>query len=131
MLSQTAEYALRATVWLAEHPAGPVRVRDLARSLHVPQNYLSKTMHQLARAGVVTSIRGKQGGFRLARSPHAIRLIDIVGLFEPLADRRTCVLGRAVCSDATPCQAHERWKEVTRVTGAFFSGTTLGDLMRR
>jgi Rrf2 family protein len=130
MLSQTAEYALRAAVWLAEHPAGPVRVGDLAHALRVPQNYLSKTMHQLARAGVLTSVRGKNGGFRLARQPGAIRLLEIVEPFEPITDRRTCVLGRAVCSDAAPCQAHDRWKEVARTTAAFFSGTTLADLMR-
>jgi len=131
MLSQTAEYALRAAVWLAEHPAGPVRVGDLAHALRVPRNYLSKTMHQLARAGVLSSVRGKNGGFRLARQPAAIRLLEIVEPFEPIMDRRTCVLGRAVCSDAAPCQAHDRWKEVARTTAAFFSGTTLADLMRR
>jgi len=130
MLSQTAEYALRATVWLAEHGEGPVRVGDLAHALRIPQNYLSKTMHQLARAGLLHSVRGKHGGFRLARQPGAIRLLDIVEPFEPLADRKRCVLGRAVCSDAAPCQAHDRWKEVTRTTTAFFSGTTLADLMR-
>ena len=130
MLSQTAEYALRAAVWLAEHSEGPVRVGDLAHALKVPQNYLSKTMHQLARAGVLTSLRGKNGGFQLARSPGAIRLLEIVAPFEPVGERRTCVLGRAVCSDAAPCRAHDRWKEVARATTAFFSGTTLADLLR-
>jgi len=129
MLSQTAEYALRAAVWLAEHPDGPVRVGDLAHALRVPQNYLSKTMHQLARAGVLSSLRGKNGGFQLARPAAGIRLLEIVEPFEPLGDRRTCVLGRAVCSDAAPCRAHERWKEVTKATTAFFSGTTLADLL--
>jgi len=130
MLSQTAEYALRATVWLAEHADGPVRVGDMAHALKVPQNYLSKTMHQLARAGVLTSVRGKHGGFQLARPPGAIRLLEVVEPFEAITNRRTCVLGRSVCSDAAPCRAHERWKEVTRATTAFFSGTTLADLLR-
>jgi len=130
MLSQTAEYALRAALWLAEHPDGPVRVGDLAAGLRVPRNYLSKTMHQLARAGVLTSVRGKSGGFRLARKPSAIRLLDIIRPFEPLVERRECVLGRATCSDIAPCQAHHRWKEVMRTTTAFFTDTTLADLMR-
>ena len=129
MLSQTAEYALRAAVWLAEHQDGPVRVGDLAHALRVPQNYLSKTMHQLARAGVLSSLRGKNGGFQLARPAAAIRLLDIVEPFDPVSGRSSCVLGRAVCSDAAPCRAHERWKEVTRTTAAFFSGTTLADLL--
>jgi Rrf2 family protein len=130
MLSQTAEYALRAALWLAEHQDGPVRVGDLAAALKVPKNYLSKTMHQLARAGLLSSVRGKNGGFQLARKPGSIRLLDIVRPFEPMMDRRECVLGRPSCSDVNPCAAHDRWKAVMQTTKAFFSQTTLGDLMK-
>lgn len=131
MLSQTAEYALRAAVWLAEHQDGPVRVGELASALKVPKNYLSKTMHQMARAGVLSSVRGKNGGFTLARKPTSIRLLDIVRPFDPMMERRECVLGRPTCSDANPCGAHERWKAVMQTTMTFFSQTTLGDLIRR
>jgi Rrf2 family protein len=131
MLSQTAEYALRAALWLAEHQDGPVRVGDLAAALKVPKNYLSKTMHQMARVGVLSSVRGKNGGFQLARRPGSIKLLEIVRPFEPTMDRRTCVLGRPNCSDASPCAAHDRWKAVMQTTMTFFSQTTLGDLMKR
>ena len=131
MLSQTAEYALRASLWIAEHPdRAPVRVGDLAEALNIPQNYLSKTLHLLARAGVLQSMRGRQGGFRLARPAARTPLIDIVQPFERLGDSRTCLLGRAVCSDATPCQAHDRWKRVKEITASFFRDTTLADLIR-
>ena len=131
MISQTAEYALRAAVWLADHADGPVRVGELASALKVPKNYLSKTMHQMARAGVLASVRGKNGGFTLARKPTSIKLIDIVRPFDPMMDRQGCVLGRPTCSDANPCGAHERWKAVMQTTMTFFSQTTLGDLMKR
>jgi len=131
MLSQTAEYALRAAVWLADHQGSPVRVGDLANALKVPKNYLSKTMHQMARAGVLSSVRGKNGGFTLAKKPASIRLLDIVRPFEPLMDRRACGLGRPACSDANPCGAHARWKAVKDTTMTFFSQTTLGDLIKR
>jgi Rrf2 family protein len=131
MLSQTAEYALRAALYMAEHPERtPARVGELARALHVPQNYLSKTLHQLARTGVLVSSRGKHGGFRLAREPGAIPLLEIVAPFEHFEQRRQCLLGRPECSDAAPCQAHQRWKEVQERTTAFFRDTTLRDLVR-
>jgi Rrf2 family transcriptional regulator, iron-sulfur cluster assembly transcription factor len=131
MLSQTAEYALRAALFLAEHPDRmPARVGDLAGALRVPQNYLSKTLHQLARAGVLASTRGKHGGFRLARDAGEITLLEIVAPFEHFDERRQCILGRAVCSDAAPCQAHLRWKEVQERTTSFFRDTTLRDLIR-
>ena len=131
MLSQTAEYALRASLWLAEHPdRSPVRVGDLAEALRIPQNYLSKTMHLLARAGVLHSTRGKHGGFQLARPAARIPLIEIVQPFERLGDARACLLGRTACSDAAPCQAHDRWKRVKEITTTFFRDTTLADLAR-
>jgi Rrf2 family protein len=129
MLSQTAEYALRAAVYLAEDPDRTARVGDLAEALQVPQNYLSKTLHQLAKVGVLTSTRGKHGGFRLARPPAEISAYEIVSPFERIADQRVCLLGRTVCSDAAPCGAHTRWKKVKEQTGAFFRDTMLSDLI--
>jgi Rrf2 family protein len=131
MLSQTAEYALRAALFLAERgDETPARVGDLARALRVPQNYLSKTLHQLAKAGVLSSSRGKRGGFRLARDPRRIPLLEIVAPFERLTERSRCILGRSVCSDQSGCAAHERWKAVTELNTAFFRDTTLQDLVR-
>ena len=130
MLSQTAEYALRAALFLAEHATTrPARVGEVAEALKVPRNYLSKTLHQLAKDGVLRSTRGKHGGFRLSRPADQIALIDIIAPFDRLGDRRECVLGRPVCSDKTACAAHHRWKEVAALTTAFFEGTSLQDLV--
>ena len=129
MLSQTAEYALRATVWLAEHGEGPVRVGDLAHALRIPQNYLSKTMHQLARAGVLKSARGRGGGFLLAREPEDVSLLAVVGLFDQIEPRRQCLLGRPVCSDQHACEAHVQWKDVSERVTRVLSETSVADLL--
>jgi Rrf2 family protein len=130
MLSQTAEYALRAVLYLAERTEGPpVRVGDMARALRIPRNYLSKTLHLLARAGILTSARGKTGGFRLALPPERLRLSAVITLFDRLEERRRCLLGRPQCSDRTACAAHTRWKEVADALAAFFHQTTVADLL--
>ena len=127
-LPQTAEYALRAVAFIAEAPdGGPVRVGDIAAALKAPRNYLSKTLYQLVGAGVLRSTRGPHGGFRLAKPPTCLTLTEIVGPFLPV-EGRTCVLGRARCSDAAPCAAHERWKAVTERMRVFFNQTTIADL---
>lgn len=129
VLSQTAEYALRAALYMAEHgDDGPYRVTALAEALRIPQNYLSKTMHTLARSGVLVSARGKHGGFRLARPASEIPLLEVIRPFDQLEARRQCLLGRPTCSDATPCAAHARWKELADRTTAFFRDTTLADI---
>lgn len=129
MLSQTAQYAVRTVIRLAE--AGPDRrtVGQLADELRVPQNYLAKTLYLLARAGVVESTRGKRGGFRLGRPAHRITLRDVVGPFEEVG-RRTCLLGMPTCTDRRPCPVHGRWKTISDATAAFFARTTVAELLR-
>lgn len=132
MLSQTAEYALRAVLYLAEHPAGrPVRVAEMANALQIPRNYLSKILHQLARSGVLVSLRGKAGGFQLGARPDRLALSAVVTPFDRIEERRRCLLGRAQCSDRTACAAHDRWKNVGDTVAAFFHDTTIADLVGR
>ena len=126
MLNQTAEYALRTAVYLAEQgERGPVVASEMAVALSIPSNYLSKILHQLARDGVLTSQRGKSGGFRLARAPEQITLTQVIAAFDPIDEKRRCLLGRTVCSDRTPCPAHERWREHAAGYAKFFHETTL------
>ena len=131
MLSQTAEYALRAVLALAAQPEGqPLGAARLAGVLKVPRNYLSKTLHQLARVGVLESNRGKLGGFRLARSADRITLLEIISPFDDVTGRRICLLGRPTCSDTSPCVAHARWKMVSERAATFFRETTVADLAK-
>lgn len=131
MLSQTAEYALRAVLALAADPEGhPLGAARLASALGIPQNYLSKTLHQLARAGILESNRGKLGGFRLARSADRITLLEVVSPFDDVSGRRICLLGRSTCTDHAPCAAHARWKGVSERAATFFRETTVADLVK-
>lgn len=129
MLSQTAEYALRAVVLLAEHEPGvPARVGELATALDIPQNYLSKTLHLLSLTGVLTSTRGKGGGFMLARPASEITLFEVVDPFDRRGARSACLMGQGECSEAHACAAHAIWKAVSQQVQTFFLETTLADL---
>jgi Rrf2 family transcriptional regulator, iron-sulfur cluster assembly transcription factor len=128
MLSQTAEYALRAVLFLGDLPPRTlVRVNDVADALQVPRNYLSKVLYELARRGILSSLRGPQGGFSLARDPESLTLAEVVEPFDPFEDR--CLLMRRQCDDADPCLAHNQWKQVAGQVRSFFRNTTVGDLL--
>lgn len=131
MLSRTAEYALRAVLYLADNAGdAPITVDGIAESLGVPRNYLSKTLHLLARQGVLSSSRGPRGGFVLAVPADRLTLYEVVEPFQELGERRTCLLGRPVCSDRDPCPAHHRWKEVAERLADFFRETTVAELIQ-
>jgi len=130
MLSQTAEYALRTVLYLATTDQAELsNVSDIAERLDIPRNYLSKTLHQLARAGVLTSTRGKHGGFRLTKPPSKLSLAEVVAPFDGPTGARICLLGRAACSDSDPCPAHGRWKSVSNEVSTFFRETKVSDLL--
>jgi Rrf2 family protein len=86
-------------------------------------------MQELARAGVLSSSRGKHGGFQLAKPASELSLLAIVGRFDQIAERRSCLLGRPECSDRLACAAHWRWKAVSEQVATFFSETTVEQLL--
>src|ERR1051325_906521 len=91
VLSQTEEYALRAVLFIAAAAPAPVQASRLASDLELPRNYLGKTLTALVGAGILKSMRGAAGGFRLAKPPRAIALSDITGAFSGSEPRR-CLL---------------------------------------
>jgi Rrf2 family protein len=129
VLSQTAEYALRAVLHIAEEGRDrPLRVEEVADVLRVPRNYLSKILHVLAREGILRSSRGPQGGFRLAVPAGELPLERVVAPFDRILERDRCLLGRPSCSDVRPCAAHDRWRDVAGSVRDFFRVTTIGEL---
>jgi Rrf2 family protein len=129
ILSHTAEYALRALTYLARQPAGsPCDVGLLAARVKVPRNYLSKVLAQLVHEGLVSSSRGKGGGFALGRRPESISIYQIVAPFERFDEDPRCLLGQPVCSGRHACAAHQGWSLVNDDLTRFLRRTTLARL---
>ena len=131
MLSDTAEYALRAVLYIADQSEdAPVRVDTVAEALELPRNYLSKILHGLAKRGILRSTRGPAGGFQLAVPAEELTLQAIASVFDPIGPRRGCLLGRPECSDNNPCPAHAHWKGVADQIAHFFQHKTVAELLR-
>ena len=79
-LSVKSDYAARAVLGLARHHQSPVarRVEELAEEQGVPPNYLLQILLELKAQGIVRSVRGKEGGYLLARAPGQITLGDVL-----------------------------------------------------
>ncbi|NUQ01687.1 MAG: Rrf2 family transcriptional regulator, partial [Armatimonadetes bacterium] len=92
MISQTAEYALRAIVCLAAQPEGRLTTPQIAGATRVPAGYLSKVLQLLGRAGLVRSQRGLGGGFVLARPAELISVLDVVNAVDPIQRITGCPL---------------------------------------
>lgn len=125
----TGEYALRAMAHLAKRPDKEYALaRAIGKELDIPPNYLSKVLQSLARAGLLESQRGRNGGFRMARTPKQISLYDILSAVEPMNRYETCILGRKVCRDEDACPIHFAWKEARGKVLSLFQKTPLTKL---
>ena len=131
VLSQTAQYALRAMAWLTTLPSGePIRVKDLSNATSIPSHYLSKVMRRLVLAGLVTSQKGQGGGFLLAKPPDEIPFIAILTAVDAYANDGSCAFGWGQCDSVHPCPLHDSWSRLNEQFEAWAKGTTLADLAR-
>jgi Rrf2 family protein len=129
VLSQTAEYALRAMAWLATVQArGPVRVKDLSIATGIPSHYLSKVMRRLVLANLLVSQKGLGGGFLLAKAPGEIPFIDILNAVDAYPTDGRCAFGWGECDEVHPCPLHGSWSRLNEQLRSWAEGTTLADI---
>jgi Rrf2 family nitric oxide-sensitive transcriptional repressor len=127
MLSQTAEYALRAMVLLASSERGALTTEKIARGSQVPAGYLSKILHMLVKAGLITSQRGLGGGYALRRPPEEINLLDIVNTVDLFHRIDHCPLG-IDGHGKNLCPLHRRINEAVEMIEEVFRTTSLASI---
>jgi len=128
-ISAKADYAVRAAVTLAALEGdAPVKAEPLAAAQDIPLNFLENILHQLKSSGLVTSHRGPDGGFRLARPAAAITLADVIRAVEgPLASvRGTRPEQVSYTGAAEPLQ--EVWIALRASLRAVLENVTLADV---
>ena len=107
MLSQAVGYAATALGFIAAMGGKPALVKTIATACNIPQAYLAKIIHALARKKIVTTQRGVGGGVLLARAPAELTLHDLcLALDDPCVDQH-CILGAEHCSDDRACPGHQ------------------------
>lgn len=93
MISQTAEYALRVVVCLANRRDESLTNEQLSAQTKVPIGYLAKLMQVLRKEDLVDSKRGIHGGFMLKEDPERLSVLDVINAVDPLKRIRHCPLG--------------------------------------
>ena len=136
MISQKSKYALRALLILArENGNGPVLISDIARRGGIPKKYLEQILLALKNTGILTSRKGRGGGYALGRSPEAISFADVLRLLDgPLAPV-PCVSLTAHrkcddCEDEETCEIRKVMWAVREQTARVLEGASLATALR-
>lgn len=129
MITQTAEYALRATVYLGRIGGGPAVTEEIAEITRVPQGYLARILRDLSKAGLLTARRGVGGGFALAKPAGTISVWDVLEAAESGIGRiETCPLGLGE-HGASLCALHKLLDDAIAEVERVFKATSIQDIL--
>jgi FeS assembly SUF system regulator len=131
-ITKLTDYAIVVLTQLAGPEADASHTaRDVSDRTRIPQPTVSKLMKGLARGGIVTSQRGVQGGYRLARAPDAISLAEIIDAVEgPVALTECTSVAPDACELAGSCPVEANWLRINQVVRNALAGITLADMKR-
>jgi len=128
MFSSTAEYALRAVVYLATHRDGLIGSEEIAARTKVPAAYLSKVLKDLVVGGIILSQRGPRGGFQLAREPSALTVLEVLNAADPIQRIRTCPLGIPT-HGTNLCRLHRKLDNAIAEVEKTLAASTIADMI--
>ncbi|MDD5557089.1 MAG: Rrf2 family transcriptional regulator [bacterium] len=133
-ISKKGEYALRAMMYLAARGGTrPVRIREIARAQRIPEKFLERILLDLRKAGILSSVRGRGGGYALGRRAEEITLAAVVRVIDgPLAPLRCAsTWARRRCPAERGCGLHDVMLDVRNAIAGVLETISLADVLRR
>lgn len=103
LINRDVDYAARALVFMARANKPTVSVKQMQDQVGVAGPFLRKILQKLHRAGILQAVKGKGGGFTLARSPEKIRLSDLIAVLQGSLKLSDCVFREKICQNHGAC----------------------------
>ncbi|MDC0509410.1 Rrf2 family transcriptional regulator [Gammaproteobacteria bacterium] len=131
-LTTRGKYAVTASLDLAMNyeKNSYVAISEIAERQSIPAAYLEQLFRYLRKAGILTSLRGPGGGYRLTRPNSDIKIGEIIAAVERKMDATQCG-GEGNCSAGSKCLAHNLWTELNNEVDLFLMNKSLDDVINR
>ncbi|KAF0159044.1 MAG: rrf2 family protein [Syntrophaceae bacterium] len=130
-LSTRSRYGVRMMTDLADHNgSNPVLLKDIAKREDISEKYLSLIVIPLRGAGLIQSIRGAHGGYRLTRKPAEITMLDVLSALEGEICLVDCVKDTKRCSRISICSTRDIWDILGQKISETLGSVTLADLVQ-
>jgi Rrf2 family protein len=130
-LGMHGDYAVRAAIDIARHGDGRIRkAREIAASMDLPIGFLKRILAEMVSQGLLVSSAGPNGGYRLARPPETITLLDIIEPNEHLVSPEKCILRGGPCDWSESCPIHDTWRCAHRAFADSLDAANLDQLAR-
>lgn len=131
MITTKGRNALKVMLDLAQHDDGsPVSLADIAERVRESQKYLESTVSQLSQKGLISSTRGKSGGYRLCRPVEDYTVAEIITAAEGSLAPVSCLDSDTPCENAANCLSLPLWRELDEVIMNFLNSKKLSDMLK-
>lgn len=127
-LTKKADYGLIALRHLASAPGSTASTKDIADTYRLPVTLLAKVLQQLARAGIVQSVAGTNGGYKLVRNPAAVSALEVVRAIDGPVILTHCFTDHGTCDQAGACTVREPLRRVHEAILGVLNGFKITDL---
>ncbi|MBN1794473.1 MAG: Rrf2 family transcriptional regulator [Candidatus Omnitrophica bacterium] len=130
-ISRSAVYAVYGLVYLSWKKGGALcTISEIAEYWQMPSDLMAKVFQQLARAGIVASKRGINGGFYLLKEPKNVSLFEIIEAIDGTFQKDDCILRSDSCSIDHSCRFKEEWHAVVTSFYELLRRNTLEEIAR-
>lgn len=126
--SKTTEYALRILSLMAKDESKLYRANDIYENLQIPFRYLRKLLTTLSNNGFLSSIQGKNGGYKISKNLNEISLLDVLNTLGENPIRNECFFGFQNCALDEKCAMHDKWISVRENINNVLSSTSIEEL---
>lgn len=131
-LTKKADYGLMALKFLAEHAdASALSAKDIAEAYHIPQQLLAKILQRLAKAGLVKSHAGMNGGYALARDPRRISVYEVIYAIDGPLFITSCFTHEVNCDLTNSCTIQEPLARVNETISSVLKNIHISDLVEQ
>lgn len=130
-LTTKGRFAVTAMIDLTmRQAAGPVTLAGISDRQNISLSYLEQLFGKLRRHGIVSSVRGPGGGYRLARDMQTVSVADIITAVDEPMDTTLCG-GLENCADDQRCMTHDLWANLNKCMNDYLSSVSLSDLVNQ
>ena len=129
-VTKLTDYATLVLTVLAARPGDVLSAPDLAEHAGLEAPTVAKVLKPLAQAGLVEGFRGANGGYRLARDPAAINLVEIVEAMEGPLGMTECSLHEGQCGIEQSCGVRANWRRINDVVADALRGVSLAEMLQ-